>query len=332
MNEDTVEAAEILAEVRPELVEKAGSMAPVAYRSHVVELALQRVRDKATELLLYQAGAEQMEEAQLKQVDTIVDSEIRRIVTTGYGGVQRRYEREYLEPRGLTLEDARARLRREVVITFYLEENVKPKVPEPTRAELWELYEANREQWQRPARRRMGLIDVRVSDRLDSPGRSATEEERQSARAEAQTLAAQALEELRQGADFAEVARRHSSGSHAQEGGAWGWLTRGSVTERFKPAEDALFKMNEGQISEVLETEDSFFIVRCAEIDPGQEPSFEQAQPQLKERQFRIAYNRLIAAEVDRLQADASIEPADMRQFLAAVLETAPEPETGSNP
>ena len=90
--------------------------------------------------------------------------------------------------------------------------------------------------------------------------------------------------------------------------------------------------MEEGQISEVLETQDSFFIVRCAEIDAGQAPSFEEAQPQLKERQFRIAYNRLIAAEVDRLQAEARIEPADMRQFLAAVLEFAPEPAPAVEP
>ena len=47
VNEQTVEAQEILAEVKPELVEKAGSMAPSAFRAYVVELALQRVRDKA---------------------------------------------------------------------------------------------------------------------------------------------------------------------------------------------------------------------------------------------------------------------------------------------
>ena len=129
-------------------------------------------------------------------------------------------------------------LRREIVISFYLDETVKPKVPEPTRAELWELYETNREQWQRPPRRRMELIDVRASERLTQPGRSASDEERQRAREEARKLANQALQELRQGADSP---RRHGSTptvSRAQEGGAWGWLTRDSVTERFKPAEE----------------------------------------------------------------------------------------------
>ena len=107
---------------------------------------------------------------------------------------------------------------------------------------------------------------------------------------------------------------------HADEGGAWGWVTPGSVRERFEPAVNALYALDEGAVSDVIETADGFFLVRCDEIDHGAEPEFEALQPQLKERLFRLAYNQLIMDRVNQLRAKARIEPADLETLHAAVV------------
>ncbi|HNU44898.1 MAG TPA: peptidylprolyl isomerase [Phycisphaerae bacterium] len=326
VNGEKVPAAAILRDVQNELRLRAAVATPEAYEGYVVRLALERIRDRVSQLLLYQQGLLKLAEAETKQVDAAVDAELRRIITAGYGGSQRRYEREFLEPRGETMEDARREVRREIVVSNYLDHYVKPMVPQPTRAELRTLFEARRAHAQRSPQRQMSLIDVRVATRLPQSDTEPSTEELSAARSAARARAEAALAELRGGADFADVARRYSEDSRAADGGAWGWLTFGSVTERFEPAVEALFALAVGRVSDVIETPDSFFLVRCDGIEGGAEPDFEGMQPELKEQYFREAYNRLVLAELTKLQQTARIEPQDLRLFLAAVLETAPRP------
>jgi hypothetical protein len=252
-----------------------------------------------------------------------VDGEVRKIVASQYGGTERRYEK-YLESRGRTLADVRDELRRSIIISSYLDQEVRPKVPEPTRAELLALFHASADSLSRPPRRRMSLIDVRVTDRLASGLTDPTREQSAAARDAAQTRIQSAKTELTSAEAFADVAGRYSDGLHAAEGGAWGWVTEGSVRERFEPAVEALFRLDARKVSDIIETDDAFFIVHCDEIDPGYESDFQTAQPRLTEFLLREAHSRRITALVAELRADARIEPANLERFHAAVVQAVP--------
>jgi hypothetical protein len=63
----------------------------------------------------------------------------------------------------------------------------------------------------------------------------------------------------RAGEDFADLARQHSEGSNAAQGGVHGELARGDLT---KDVEDAAFALEVGGVSEVLESEHGFEIVQ----------------------------------------------------------------------
>ena len=309
INGEKVKAEAILADVRSDLEQRSRSMPPRAYQEYVIQLAVQRIRDRLSATLLHQHAQLRLSDSERQQIDQMAAAELRRIISAEHGGVQRRFEKEYLEPRGQTMEDVQDQLRREFVVSHYLDQQVRPMVPTPTRAELVELFEQYGEQWRTPERRRMALIDVRAADR-----------------SAARVRGEQALAKLQAGEAFDAVAREYSDGLHAAEGGDWGWLTRGSVTERFEPAEAKLFELPAGGTSELVESDAGCFIVRCTEIDPGREPDFEGLQPELRRRYFQGHFNRLIDAEVAKLERTARIEPTDLRQFLAAVVATAPAP------
>ncbi|UCE61038.1 MAG: peptidylprolyl isomerase [Phycisphaerales bacterium] len=277
------------------------------------------IHDKITEMLLYQKASLQYTEEVQANIDKFVDAEVRKIVTTEHEGIERRYDK-HLESLGLTIDDIRQQLRREVIITSFLQQEIRPKIVEPTRADLLAAYKENVQKWSKPPRKAMSLIDVRVRDRLGESAANPSQEQLDSARAEARSIIESAQQELRSGTEFSEVAKRYSDGLHKLEGGSWGWVSAGSVRARFEPAVGALYQLEENGFSDIIESQDAFFIVKCDQFDPGHTPTFQQAQPVLREEYNRIAYNQLIAELVTELRNKAHIEPRNLEPFHNAVV------------
>jgi len=278
--------------------------------------------DRIAEALLYQRASLRVNSGMDQAVDRQVDADVREFVTENYGGVQRRYEKQ-LEADGLTLDVVRGRKRREVIIGAYLESEVRPRVVEPTRDELYRIYQANLENWRKPTRRNMSLIEIRFLDRLDKDVTEPTREQMDEARTAAKQRAETALSEIKAGADFADVARRSSDGLSAQDGGKWGWVTPDGVRERFRPVVDEVYKLREGQVSGIIESPDALFIVRCDAAEGGAEPEFEAVQPELRERFFVAAYNKLIRELIDELREKAKVDLEDVNRFHASVVAAA---------
>lgn len=322
VNGESVKAVELCRERRSDLQSRAKSLPLSEYQGYVQRQSVQWITDKITDMLLYARASLHYPPEVQANIDKYVDGEIRKIVTAGHDGIQRRYEK-YLASQGGTIEDVRAELRRQVIIASYLETEIKPQIAGPTRADLLAAFEANRDNYRKPPRRRMSLIDVRIADRLDDGVRSPSPQQMQDARDAAYSVITTAQAELRSGESFANVAGRYSGGLHKSEGGAWGWVTKGSVRERFEPAVEALYQLAGGEVSEVIEVDDGFLLVRCDEIDPGVEPSFQDVQLLLREAYSQDSYNRLLAELVGGLRSKAHVEPENLERFHAAVVKAA---------
>lgn len=317
---ETLSTADIWRDQKAELQKQAAVLPPDQFNSLVQGRAVQLITDRVSESLLYQQAVLRLEKRIVDAIAAQVDADIRKLVTAKYGGVQRRYERE-LEEGGDTLTRVRELRRRELMVTAYLEMEVKPKVAEPTRAELLALFQENVEGWRKPARRRMSLIEVRIGEFLPKDTDEPTREQWEAARREAQARARTAKLMIDQGTEFATVAQSYSHGLQAPDGGKWGWITREGVRERFLPAVDALEKLSGGQVSDVVETPESFFIVRCDELDAGFEPNFENVQPELADRFFRVNFNRRVAVHVEDLRQRANLPTEELERFHRAVVE-----------
>lgn len=99
--------------------------------------------------------------------------------------------------------------------------------------------------------------------------------ERQKARAQLEAL----KDELALGADFAQLAREHSQGPDAANGGEVGWVIRGDLVPEL---ESAAFSLEQGQVSDVIETEFGFSIVKVEEKAAAGTPEYDQVRTQIE--------------------------------------------------
>ena len=79
---------------------------------------------------------------------------------------------------------------------------------------------------------------------------------------------------------FAGLARKHSECPSALAGGKLGKVTRGQL---YPELDAELFAMEEGGISDVVETEVGFHLLWCEKIDPGTQVQLSRAWPKIVE-------------------------------------------------
>jgi peptidyl-prolyl cis-trans isomerase C len=126
---------------------------------------------------------------------------------------------------------------------------------------------------------------------------------------EAQALVA----ELEGGADFAALATEHSIDPGAANGGDLGFFSQGMMVQ---PFEEAAFALAEpGDISEPVQTQFGWHIIRLEERRQSQPPTMEQLAPQLQQQVLVNAFD----TAVDELMQGITVDITDPE--LAAAVE-----------
>jgi peptidyl-prolyl cis-trans isomerase C len=83
------------------------------------------------------------------------------------------------------------------------------------------------------------------------------------------------LKDVKNGRDFAELAREKSIDPSKVNGGDIGYFTKGQMIPDF---EDACFKLKPGEISDIVKTSIGFHIIKLTDRIPAQHKSFEQVK------------------------------------------------------
>jgi len=137
-------------------------------------------------------------------------------------------------------------------------------------AEATKAYEANLSRYGEPEQRRASHILISVKS-------GASEVEKRKARERAEGVLAKVRATP---GSFAELAKKESGdpGSAAQ-GGDLGFFSRGMMV---RPFEDAAFRLKPGQISDVVETDFGFHIIKITGVKPGKMKTLDQVRPELE--------------------------------------------------
>ncbi|MDX1252879.1 MAG: peptidylprolyl isomerase [Gammaproteobacteria bacterium] len=143
---------------------------------------------------------------------------------------------QWQSERAQALPRLRARLEEDELLER-LEAEVR-RVPEPGAEEVRKYYQAHPDKFTAPERMKVSLILLKVEPSAPAAAWKAAEEE-----------AARLVERLRQGADFADLARLHSGDASAGKGGDLGYIHRGMLA---KEAQQALDGLKPGEIAAPL--------------------------------------------------------------------------------
>lgn len=107
------------------------------------------------------------------------------------------------------------------------------------------------------------------------------------------------------GAAFAEVAKKKSDGFTAKDGGLRDWTTKGALS--CKEIDDALFTLQVGQMSSIVDDGTTFIIVRVLERkDAGRKP-FTDVQGDIRDRLKEQRFQAEAQKYITKLRKDARI-------------------------
>lgn len=121
---------------------------------------------------------------------------------------------------------------------------------------------------------------------------------------ETEEKAKELIASLEGGADFAALAKEHSTGPSGPNGGDLGWFGKGMMVA---PFEEAVMAMEAGGISAPVQTQFGWHVIKLNETRLKDTPTFEEVKAELESELF----NAVIEEEVARLkaQADVTITP-----------------------
>jgi peptidyl-prolyl cis-trans isomerase D len=184
---------------------------------------------------------------------------------------------------------------------------------EPTEAEITAYMSAHEKElndaYEREKHRYTALEkQVRARHILIKVDESASEETKQAARKKAEALLARA----KKGEDFAALAKQNSEDlGSAKKGGDLGYNPKGRMV---KPFDDAQFALAPGQISDLVESNFGFHIIKVDAVREGDVPvaeaKHELAQKMLRDQRSGDAAKRDAADLLQKVKAGASLEDA----------------------
>ena len=86
------------------------------------------------------------------------------------------------------------------------------------------------------------------------------------------------LKQLKNGADFAELAKKYSEDGSKDQGGDLGWFTHGQMVPEF---DSAAFALKPKELSGVVTSQYGYHIIQVMEKDPAKLKPFEEVKDEL---------------------------------------------------
>ena len=188
----------------------------------------------------------------------------------------------------VTIKELRARYKEQAMSRRVIENKVGAKVT-LTPIEVENYYNKNIEQFTQPEEVLVRNIMIRPED---NPARAAN-------------LAKEILKRLKEGCDFGGLAKIYSQGSAADGGGLMGYVKRGDLMPEL---ESVIFKLKEGEVSDIVQTSMGYHIFKVEEKRPGKVRSFKDAKRDVEEAIFMEKLNQKSKVWVEGLKKNAYIE------------------------
>ncbi len=117
------------------------------------------------------------------------------------------------------------------------------------------------------------------------------------------------LKEAKDGkSDFAELAKKYSEGPSGPNGGELGYFPRGKMVPSF---EDAAFLLAAGGISDIVETQFGYHIIKVEEKKKERTIPFEEVEAEIRENLKFQQGNAGISKFIEELKSNAKIEMFD---------------------
>ncbi len=168
-----------------------------------------------------------------------------------------------LQAQGMTVEQFRKDVRDQYIITALRQKNVSQEIViSPYKVETYYLAHKNDFKMEDEIKLRMIVLNKTSPDDTNTVQR-----------------AGEILAEIKNGASFQEMASVYSEGSQKSQGGDWGWVERSVLR---KDLADAAFSLKPGQVSGVIETPESVYLMLVEQTKPAHDRPLTEVQDDIE--------------------------------------------------
>lgn len=195
-----------------------------------------------------------------------VDDDINGIIRESFKGNRDAFVDE-LTKGGMTVKKFRE-LREKMVIMNVMRARNSGDHPPATPREVQDYYDKNVDKWREGDQIKISTITIPKF--TGEPGSTPDKQ---------QKFAQELRTRILQGTDFAKVAKTNSQDSHAENGGAWDWMSK---TDLMPAIANAAMELKTGGVSPVLDLESNFIIVSCDAKKLGAAPDIEKLRPEIE--------------------------------------------------
>jgi peptidyl-prolyl cis-trans isomerase C len=268
---------------RKEQLQAQGQSIPPDQLGTLQESALNTLIDRA---LLYQVSR--------KHGVQVESSEIQSQLAT----IQNRFPSESafkqaLEGMNLSIDAVKTQIMQGLAIQKYIAAEVADNIT-ITDEESLAFYTTNTRFFMRPEQIKASHILVRVAQ-------DAEESQRKTAREKI----GQVQRKLQQGEDFAAVAQGFSEGPSAPNGGDLGFFGRGQMVP---PFEEAAFALKTGEISDIVETQYGYHIIKLVERKAAGTVPYDESQAEIVRHLKELKTRDEVNTRLEKLRGKAKIE------------------------
>ena len=197
---------------------------------------------------------------------------------------------------GLTKEGFQDEIRQDMMIQALLDGQLKD-VKKVSAEDVSAFYRDHPESFRSPEQ-------VRASHILIAVDSGASEEERAQKRLELAKLKG----EIEKGTDFAQLASQHSDCPSKARGGDLGYFPRGKMV---KPFEDAAFGMKVGEVSDIVETQFGYHLIKVTDHQEPKQATLDDVKDQIENLLNRQAKDEAIGQYIAKLRESAKITYAE---------------------
>ncbi|MBC7963256.1 MAG: peptidylprolyl isomerase [Steroidobacteraceae bacterium] len=260
-----------------------GQTVPAEQQAAVDKQALEQLLSAE---LLYQAAAK----VEVKDMEKLVDEKLAQ------GKTRFANEQEFakaIKDLEMDEKDLRNYTRRDLLISKFVESAIVSKI-KVTEEETRKFYDQNPDKFTRSE-------SLKASHILIAAETAASVDDKKKAREKAEKL----RKELTAGADFAALAKGNSSCPSSQQGGDLGFFGKGQMVPSF---EKAAFALKPGEISDVVETQFGYHIIKLMEKKPAEVVAFKEAQAKIEEYLKGQKVNTAVGEYVAEARKTAKIE------------------------
>lgn len=196
-----------------------------------------------------------------------------------------------LGQQNLTLNELRARYKEKIMIRKLIDQKVGANII-ITPLEVKNYYNENKDKFLQPE-------EIQLMQILIKP------KEGQGAREEALRLMREILKRVKEGCDFALLAKEYSDGSYASDGGLMGYVKKGDLMPQI---EEIVFNLRDGESTGIVQSSLGYHIFKVEERKARRIKDLPEVRQDIEEYLYREKANQKLKGWIDSLAKSAYIE------------------------